>query len=220
MILAAGRGERLRPLTDTTPKPLLRAGPHRLIEYHLLALAKAGIHDVVINVAHLARQIMDTLGDGSRYGVSIRYSDESGHVLETGGGICNALPLLKSDPFMVINGDVWTDMDLARLPDTIGSLAHLVLVENPTHNPDGDFSLNGQCVAPVSDKDPSWTFSGIGIYRHALFAGCPPGRFPLAGLLGSKFDACEVTGETCQGQWMDIGTVERLQWLADKLGGD
>ena len=217
MILAAGRGERLRPLTDTTPKPLLQAGPHRLIEHHLLALADAGIRDVVINVAHLAGQIMDTLGDGRRYGVSIRYSDESGCVLETGGGIHKALPLLRSDPFMVINGDVWTDMPLDQLPTEIDTLAHLVLVDNPAHNPDGDFGLDGHCVTAADRNSKSWTFSGIGVYRHRLFDGCTGGRFPLAGLLRSRFADCEVSGQTYSGEWMDIGTAGRLRSLSEKL---
>ena len=217
MILAAGRGERMRPLTDQTPKPLLQAGPHRLIEHHLHALANAGITDVIINVAHLGQQIIDTLGDGSRYGIDIQYSDETGHVLETGGGIYKALPLLRSDPFLVINGDIWTDMDLGLLPQIIEKQAHLVLVENPLHNPEGDFSLQDGCVSNTEQGRQSWTFSGTGIYRHSLFNDCEAGRFTLAPLLRSKFERCEVTGEIYNGEWMDIGTVERLSRLSEKL---
>lgn len=218
MILAAGRGERLRPLTDQTPKPLLQAGPCRLIEHHLHALSGAGITNIVINVAHLGQYIVDTLGNGSRYGVSIQYSDETDHVLETGGGVFKALPLLKSDPFLVINGDIWTDMDFSLLPRNIDKQAHLVLVENPEHHPDGDFSLRDGCVSNAEQGMQSWTFSGIGIYRHSLFSGCEAGRFALAGLLRSKFDQCGVSGETYHGEWMDIGTVERLKLLSEILG--
>ena len=217
MILAAGRGERLRPLTDQTPKPLLQAGPHRLIEHHLYALAEAGIMDIVINVAHLGQKIIDTLGDGASYGVNILYSDETGCVLETGGGIYKALPLLQSDPFLVINGDIWTDMDLGRLPQSIDSQAHLVLVKNPAHHPDGDFCLHEGCVANAVQGSQNWTFSGIGIYRHSLFDKCEAGRFALAGLLRSKFGQCEVNGEIYNGEWMDIGTTERLRLLSERL---
>ena len=217
MILAAGRGERLRPLTDQTPKPLLRAGPRRLIEYHLEALRRAGIRDVVINVAHLADQIRDCLGDGSRYGVDIRYSDESGHALETGGGIFRALPLLRSDPFLVVNGDIWTDLDLATLPQTIDSEAHLLLVDNPDHHRGGDFGLHDGCVTDIEQGEPSWTFSGIGLYRHDLFRDCRPGRFPLAPLLRSHFRDCRVTGQVYRGEWIDVGTQERLRQLAARL---
>jgi MurNAc alpha-1-phosphate uridylyltransferase len=220
MILAAGRGERLRPLTDNTPKPLLQAGPHRLIEYHLYALARAGIREIIINVAHLGQQIIDTLGDGSRYKVHIQYSDETGHVLETGGGIYNALPLLQSDPFLVINGDIWTDMDLRRLPDRIDREAHLVLVKNPPHNKAGDFCLHHGCVADMDADSQSWTFSGMGLYSHRFFAGCQAGRFALGGLLRSKFSRCGVTGEVYTGEWLDIGTRERLNLLAERLAGE
>lgn len=218
MILAAGRGERLRPLTDRTPKPLLQAGPKRLIEYHLDALSRAGIRHVVINVAHLADQIIDALGDGSRYGVSIEYSDERGNVLETGGGIYKALPLLRSEPFMVINGDVWCDLDFSILPSQIDSEAHLVLVDNPPHHREGDFGLRDGCVTEKKTAARAWTFSGIGIYSHRLFAACQPGRFPLAGLLRSRFADCAITGEVYQGEWLDVGTRQRLQDLTKMLG--
>lgn len=165
MILAAGRGERMRPLTDHTPKPLLQAGGRPLIAYHILALAAAGFCDVVINHAHLGTQIEQALGDGSRFGVSIHYSPE-GQALETGGGIFRALPLLGPGPFLVVNGDIWTDYDYTRLPSEPAGLAHLVLVDNPPHHPRGDFALAGQRVE--TEGPALLTFSGIGVYRPEL----------------------------------------------------
>lgn len=208
MILAAGRGERMRPLTDATPKPLLRIGPHSLIEHLLIALAAAGFRDVVVNHAHLGEQIEAVLGTGARFGANIRYSPEPQGGLETAGGIFRALPLLDSDPFLVVNGDIWTDYPFTRLPRTIAGLAHLVLVDNPTHHPQGDFGLaNGR----VDDfGEPRLTFSGIGIYRHALFKDCRPGKFPLAPLLRQAMHAQQVSGEHYRGRWADIGTPERL----------
>ena len=210
MILAAGRGERLRPLTDNTPKPLLKAGSRLLIEHHLHALSTAGFSDVVINIGHLGQQIIDRLGDGSRYQLAIHYSDERDAVLETGGGIFKALPLLKSDLFLVINGDIWTDLDLSLLPEKIDRLAHLVLVNNPGHHLQGDFSLQGNLLCERNDVDPSWTYSGIGIYSHELFNQCKAERFPLAPLLRKHIAQKKVTGEIFNGQWFDIGTKERL----------
>jgi MurNAc alpha-1-phosphate uridylyltransferase len=217
MILAAGRGERLRPLTDNTPKPLLEAGNKKLIEHHLYALSAAGYSDVVINISHLGQHIIDALGDGSRYQLAIHYSDERNAVLETGGGIVKALPLLKSDPFLVINGDLWTDFDLSKLPEKIDSLAHLVLVKNPEHHPQGDFSLEGDRVIEKKNHQPSWTFSGIGIYSHELFKQCKEGRFPLAPLLRKHMVKEQVTGEIYDGLWFDIGTRERLDELNNLL---
>jgi MurNAc alpha-1-phosphate uridylyltransferase len=217
MILAAGRGERLRPLTDNTPKPLLKAGNIKLIEHHLLALSAAGFRDVVINIGHLGQQIIDALGDGSRYQLTIHYSDERNAVLETGGGIFKALPFLKSDPFLVINGDIWTDFDLSSLPTKIDSLAHLVLVKNSDHHPQGDFSLQGNRVHEKKNNKPSWTFSGIGIYSHELFDQCEEGRFPLAPLLRKHMTEMRVTGEIHDGLWFDIGTRERLDELNNLL---
>lgn len=220
MILAAGRGERLRPLTDTTPKPLLKVGNARLIEYHLRALAATGIHDVVINIGHLGEQIPALLGDGQRYGLTLRYSDETGGVLETGGGICKALPLLESDPFLVINGDIWTDFDLHRLPARIDGLAHLLLVANPPHNPDGDFGLGADGMVKIKQSGvTSYTFSGIGLYRHALFAGCHAEPFPLAPLLHDHIAAGRISGQLIDAQWLDIGTAERLAGLSRQLAG-
>ena len=213
MILAAGRGERLRPLTDCTPKPLLQAGDSLLIEHHLHALSVAGFRDIVINVGHLGQQIIDQLGDGSRYQLKIHYSDESGAILETGGGIVRALPLLKSDPFLVINGDIWTDINFSLLPQKINSLAHLILVKNPPHNPLGDFSLEDRRVKEKKNHQLTWTFSGVGIYSHGLFDQCKKERFPLAPLLRKYISAGQITGQIHHGLWFDIGTRERLDEL-------
>ena len=218
MILAAGRGERLRPLTDNTPKPLLKTGSRLLIEHHLHALSTAGFSDVVINIGHLGQQIIDRLGDGSRYQLAIHYSDERDAVLETGGGIFKALPLLKSDLFLVINGDIWTDLDLSLLPEKIDRLAHLVLVNNPGHHLQGDFSLQGNLLCERSDLDPTWTYSGVGVYSHELFQHCKEGRFPLAPLFREHMADSQVTAEVYDGLWFDIGTIERLEALNSLLG--
>lgn len=214
MILAAGRGERMRPLTDHTPKPLLPAGGRPLIEYHIDALARAGFVDLVINHAHLGRRIEEALGDGSRFGVRIRYSPEQ-PALETGGGIFRALGLLGPAPFLVINGDIWTDLPFERLPREPVGLAHLVLVPNPDHHPDGDFVLDGMRIRV--EGAPRLTFSGIGVYRPELFAGCTPGPFRLAPVLRAAMARGEVTGEHYDGRWLDIGTPERLANLAHLL---
>ncbi len=208
MILAAGRGERMRPLTDTVPKPLLRIGGQTLIERHVHALAKAGITELVINHAHLGEQIEKALGSGDAYGVNIRYSPETDHSLETGGGIMNALPLLGDAPFLVVNADIWTDFPFASLPSQPVGLAHLVMVENPEHHPAGDFSLSeGQ----LSQHGPAMqTFSGIGVYRPEVFADCSPGAFPLGPVLRKLMDDGLVSGERYTGSWFDIGTPERL----------
>ncbi len=215
MILAAGRGNRMRPLTDHRPKPLLEAGGRPLIHYHLERLAAAGIRDIVINHAHLGDQIETALGNGRAFGLSIRYSPEP-TALETGGGIFKALPLLGAAPFMVINGDIWTDLDPATLGLGLdaGDLAHLVLVENPPHNPDGDFSLIAGRVQP--DGGPRLTFSGIGVYSPSLFKDCRPGVFPLTPLLRQATADGRVGGRQHRGHWFDIGTPERLAEL-DRL---
>lgn len=211
MILAAGRGERMRPLTDTTPKPLLRAGGRALIEYHLDALVHAGITDIVINHAHLGAQIEAALGDGARYGVCIRYSAEPEGALETGGGIQQALPLLGDGPFLVVNGDIWTDFDYATLPVDFTGEAYLVLIDNPEHHWAGDFSLN--CGRVLDSDGLRLTFSGIGLYRASLFEGCTPGKFPLAPLLRAAMARHVVQGMHFQGRWWDIGTSQRLAAL-------
>jgi N-acetyl-alpha-D-muramate 1-phosphate uridylyltransferase len=215
IILAAGRGERMRPLTDRIPKPLLVVGGKPLIVHLIEALVRDGIHEIAVNHAHLGRQIVNLLGDGSRYGARIGYSDESDGVLETGGGIFRALPLIESDPFLVVNGDIWTDFSFARLPRRLDGLAHLVLVDNPPHHPEGDFVLNGDKVASMGD--PRLTFSGIGVYARALFHDCRPGKFQLAPLLRGAMDRGQVTGEHFQGRWMDIGTPQRLEELDREL---
>lgn len=212
MILAAGRGERMRPLTDATPKPLLKAAGKALIDYHLENLAAAGIADVVVNLSHLGSQIRAALGDGSRYGVSIRYSDEGVPALETGGGILEALPLLGPGPFIVVNGDVWTDYRYADLPAGPDDLAHLVMVANPDHHPRGDFVLNDGRVR-TDGPGARYTFSGIGVYRPELFAGRTTGRFPLAPLLREAMAADRVGGEYYGGHWLDVGTPQRLRDL-------
>jgi N-acetyl-alpha-D-muramate 1-phosphate uridylyltransferase len=211
MILAAGRGERMRPLTDRTPKPLLTVGGIPLIEHVIARLRAAGYRELVINLGHLGEQIEARLGNGEGLGVAIRYSQEPPGALETAGGIREALDWLGPEPFLVVNADIWCDHPLhtpALAPDT---LAHLVLVKNPEHHPEGDFGLDGSRVTPPDG--PRHTFSGIGWYRPDLFAGLPRGRRPLAPLLRAAIAAGRVSGELHQGVWEDIGTPERLRAL-------
>ena len=219
MILAAGKGERLRPLTLHTPKPLVPVAGVPLIEYHLRALAAAGITEVVINHAWLGQQIEDHLGDGARFGVHIRYSAEN-EPLETGGGIFRALPLLGSEPFVLVNGDIWTDYRFTALPASLAGLAHLVLVDNPAHHPEGDFVLQHGQVFGSSPRLPSLTYSGLAVLTPQLFAGCVEGAFKLAPLLRQAMDAGQVSGEYYLGHWVDVGTHERLaeveQLLAER----
>jgi len=224
MILAAGRGERMRPLTDLTPKPLLPVGGKPLIVWHLERLAQAGLREVVINHAHLGAQIETALGDGSRWGLSIRYSAEPEGPLETAGGIANALPLLgDGEAFLVINGDIFCDWDVTRAATALGAgeLAHLVLVPNPPQHPRGDFSLTGTKVgADITAAGAQvCTFSGIGIYRPQLFAGIGRGeRAQLAPLLRQAMAAGKVSGELHAGRWTDVGTPQRLAELDAELG--
>jgi MurNAc alpha-1-phosphate uridylyltransferase len=217
MILAAGRGERMRPLTDHTPKPLLKAGGKPLIVHHLERLAAAGFREIVINHAHLGDQIEAALGDGSIWGVGIRYSAEQ-RALETGGGIFKAIGMLGPGPFLVVNGDVWTDLDLSRPRLAPGLLAHLVLVDNPVHHPEGDFALSAGMV--VTEGRPRYTFGGVGIYRPDLFRDCTPGAFPLAPLLRRAMDRGLVSGERHGGFWLDVGTPQRLRELDRRLAGE
>ncbi|MEL7560507.1 N-acetylmuramate alpha-1-phosphate uridylyltransferase MurU [Stutzerimonas chloritidismutans] len=210
MILAAGKGERLRPLTLHTPKPLVRAGGVPLIEYHIRALAKAGIDELVINHAWLGQQIEAHLGDGRRLEVRIQYSAE-GEPLETGGGIHRALPLLGSEPFLVVNGDIWTDYDFSALKRPLEGLAHLVLVDNPVHHPTGDFSLIDGHIG--DDEASRLTYSGIAVLSPQLFAGCTAGAFKLAPLLRQAMAAGQLSGEYFDGRWIDVGTHERLAEL-------
>jgi MurNAc alpha-1-phosphate uridylyltransferase len=220
MILAAGRGERMRPLTDHTPKPLLIVGGKSLIVWHIEALAKAGITDIIINHAWLGEQLPAALGDGCRWGVHIRYSAEGELGLETGGGIVNALPLLGDDPFLLVNGDVFTQFDFSPLIARglcADELAYLVLVDNPDHHPQGDFTLTetGQII-----DQHSLTFSGISLLSPRLFDGCSLGKFPLAPLLCKAMAAGHIVGGKLAGLWVDVGTPERLQSLNNHLLGN
>ena len=232
MILAAGRGERMRPLTDSTPKPLLPVGGKPLIVWHLERLAAAGFREVVINHAHLGEQIEAALGDGSKFGLHIHYSPEPPSALETAGGITQALPLLGAEPFLVINGDTFCNWDVAQAPRiaaTLGDdLAYLVLVPNPAHHPHGDFALEaGRChssrltphsLGQDSGQASLLTFSGTGIYRPELFAAIAPGaRAKLAPLLVAAMNANSVSGSHHDGRWIDVGTPERLAALDAEL---
>lgn len=211
MILAAGRGERMRPLTDALPKPLLVVRGKPLIVHHLEALARAGVREVVINLAWLGATIRDALGEGGRWGLRIAYSDEGEVAFETGGGIFRALPLLGDAPFFVVNGDVWTDFDFAQTGIDADADAHLVLVPNPPQHARGDFTLaDGRVGEDSSPGAMRYTYSGLGVYRPGFFAGCTPGRFPLLPLLQRAIAARRLTGQLYQGMWQDIGTPERL----------
>ncbi|MFY2762995.1 N-acetylmuramate alpha-1-phosphate uridylyltransferase MurU [Arenimonas sp. MALMAid1274] len=224
LVFAAGKGERMRPLTDHTPKPLLPVRGQPLIAWHLQRLAAIGVHDVVVNTAWLADRFAPTLGDGSRWGLRLHYAHEGAEPLETGGGMLHALPLLGDAPFLAVNGDIWCDHDFAQLPNEPAGLAHLVLVDNPDHNPGGDFALgpDGQVQAAGESR---LTFSGIGVYRPALLQGwrtviagaagaeLDPPRFKLAPLLRAAMRAGQVTGEHHRGIWTDVGTPERLAAL-------
>lgn len=215
MILAAGRGERMRPLTDHTPKPLLMAGGKPLIVWHIERLATAGITQLVINHAHLGQQIEDALGDGRQWQVHIQYSAEV-TALETAGGIAYALPLLGEQPFVVLNGDVFTDIDYASLALPTGKLAHLVMVDNPPQHAAGDFGLaNGLVLESATDR---LTFSGVGVYHPSLFDSVQHGHAAkLAPLLKAAMQQQRVTGQHHHGLWHDIGTPERLEQLDDWL---
>jgi MurNAc alpha-1-phosphate uridylyltransferase len=223
MILAAGLGTRMRPLTDELPKPLLKAGDHSLIEYHILGLAAAGITDIVINLFYLGHKIEEAIGDGARYGVRIHYSPESAR-LETAGGIINALPMLGSDAFIVVNGDIWTDYSFAKLTGlALGdSLARLVMVDNAGHHPEGDFVLqaNGYLGDGSDARAKKLTFSGISVMHPKLFAGMPAGAQPLAPILRQAMTAGLVQGERHDGRWWDIGTPARLALLDEHLGAE
>ena len=224
MILAAGFGERLRPLTETIPKPLLQVGGKPLIQYHIENLARAGIREIVINTSWLGEMIEAYLGDGSRFGVGILWSRET-EPLETGGGIRRALPQLGPDPFVIVNGDVWTDYPLELLTERALSEhvdAHLILVQNPPFKAIGDFSLaDDNLVAYPAPDDKTYTFSGISLMRPELFALHPSAsdKFPLRDVLGCSIRAGCVTGEVFENQWWDVGTVERLDMLNTLLAG-
>lgn len=210
MILAAGRGERMGLLTENTPKPLLRVGDHYLIEYTIKQLVSANVHDIVINVSYCGDQIKSVLGNGDRYDVRIVYSEEVER-LETGGGIVKALPFLGEEPFIVISSDIITKYPINKLPSQPNGLAHLVLVDNPSFHPKGDFGLRDGWVDKQSK--PSFTFANIGVYRPELFAHCQPTRFPLNQLLFPAIDRQQVTGEHYQGVWHNVGTPDILREL-------
>jgi len=217
MILAAGRGERMRPHTDKIPKPLLEVAGKPLIVWLIESLAASGIHEIVINHAHLGARIEEALGDGRRFQVGIRYSHET-QALETAGGIAKALPLLGADPFVVVNGDIYCDFDFSSLVvRALGhDLAHLVLVANPQHHPNGDFTFGGGRVGETGTS--RWTFSGIGLYRPELFANIPPGgKAQLASLLRAAMADKRVSGEVHGGLWHDVGTPERLHAVNERV---
>jgi MurNAc alpha-1-phosphate uridylyltransferase len=215
MILAAGRGERLRPLTDSTPKPLIEVAGKHLIEYHIENLARAGIKNIVINTSWLSEQIHQALGNGSNYGVTIQYSDEA-EALETAGGIIKALPLL-GETFIVINGDIWTDFDFSEWRDIdIETEAHLFLVNNPGHNPAGDFALKDGIL--MNSGQTMYTYSGIGIYTAEFFSGTQPGKAPLAPIIRQKNIEGLISADLFQGKWLDVGNIQRLQQLRASLG--
>jgi MurNAc alpha-1-phosphate uridylyltransferase len=223
MILAAGRGERMRPLTDHRPKPLLDVGGKPLIAWHIEGLARAGLRDIVINNAWLGEQIVQALGDGSRWGVRLTHSSEP-RALETAGGIAQALPWLGPEPFLVINGDLWCDWDLARA-HTLGerllaldALCACVMIDNPAHHPQGDFHLEGGRLTAPAGLTPRLTFSGIGVYHPALFRAVPPGAAAaLAPVLREAMALGRALGERHDGVWQDIGTVARLEALQAQL---
>ena len=229
LIFAAGLGERMRPLTDTTPKPLLRVGGKRLVEWHLEKLSALGVEEVVVNTAWLAEQFPATLGDGARWGLRITYVHEGATPLETGGGMWNALPLLGDAPFVLVNGDVWTDYDFTRLPREPDGLAHLVMVDRPPQATRGDFALDADGLLRDTGAD-LLTYSGIGMYRPQLLDGwrgivnAPAHvdgnpKFPLAPLLRAHMARDAITGEHHRGRWTDVGTPERLARLDAELAG-
>ncbi len=217
MILAAGRGERMRPLTDTMPKPLLVVGGQPLIHHHVAALARAGIDTVVVNLAWLGEQIRDYLQDGSRYGIHITYSQESPAALETAGGIFRALRWLAPGPFLVVNGDIYTDIPFWQLRIPPQADSHLVLVPNPPQHAAGDFGFDGRHATPRAGQAPSYTFAGVGLYRESFFEGCRDGAFPLKPLLLRSMGAGRCTAQVHQGLWEDVGTPARLQALNQRL---
>jgi len=220
MILAAGLGTRLRPLTLHTPKPLLSVADQPLIVWHLRALAAAGITEVVINTAWLGERLVETLDDGSQFGVQILWSHET-EPLETAGGIIQALPLLGDQPFLLVNGDVWTRFDFAQLTgaDLGQHLAHVVLVDNPPQHPTGDFylAMDGQVLSDALDGQAKLTFAGISVLSPQLFAGLETGKRPLAPLLRQAMQAGQVSGQHLQQAWVDVGTIERLEQLDQQI---
>lgn len=219
VLLAAGHGQRMRPLTDSSPKPLLKIGGKSLIEHHLYKLSELGFKHVVINTAYLSEMIPNHLGGGDRYGLTINYSDESGTgALETAGGLVNALPIIQSDPFMVINADIWTDFDFTQLLGPLKQQARLVMVDNPSHNKSGDFYL-GHSNLLVSKNEraaTNYTFSGIALYKKSVFADLSAGKRPLLPIFNSLIEQQSLCGIHYKGVWSDIGTPERLNEIRAK----
>ncbi len=231
LVFAAGKGERMRPLTNTVPKPLLEAGGKPLLVWHLEKLSAIGVREVVVNISWLADCFEPALGDGSRWGLRLYYSREGAEPLETGGGMHKALDLLGDTPFLAVNGDIWTDYDFSRLPNAPAGLAHLVMVDNPPQHPRGDFHLDGK--AQLHDGGaPTLTYSGIGLYRPQILDGwrdvigaapgveLDPPRFKLAPLLKSAMARGQISGEHHRGRWTDVGTPERLAALDAQLHGE
>lgn len=220
VLLAAGRGERMRPLTDHTPKPLLKVGSQTLIEHHLYRLARLGFRHVIINIAHLSEQFPAKLGDGSRYGLAIHYSDESGTgALETAGGLHHALPLISSDPFLVVNSDIWTDFDFTAILSPLSGLGRLVLVDNPEHNFSGDFVMQRDGYLSLADNASSskLTFSGIALYRKSMFDSLTNEKQALAPVLRQLIGLRQLQAIKHIGAWLDVGTPERLEQLDSAL---
>lgn len=214
MILAAGRGNRMRPLTDTTPKPLLIVNGKYIIQHTIEQLVNAGFREIVINISYLGQQIKKAINTGKQFDASISYSDEGEFALETAGGIINALPLLGKDPFLVVNGDIANNYDFSQLQHQNCDLAHLVLIPNPEHHPDGDFYLSANGLLATTGL-PKLTYSGIGIYRPELFANTKLGKIKLGVLLRQAISLNRVSGEQFNDFWLDIGTPERLKQLAN-----
>ena len=211
MILAAGRGERLRPLTDKTPKSLVEIGGQSLLERHLLNIRNAGVETVVINLGWLGADIVERVGSGARYGLHVIYSQEGDNVLETGGGIQKALPLLGSEPFLVLNADIYTDMPVPGVELAADTLGHLVMVPTPSYRDHGDFDLQDGLIR--NSRAAKLTFSGVAVYKPEFFDGCEAGKFPLAPMLRGAADAGRLSGEIYEGLWADVGTIERLDAL-------
>ncbi len=214
MILAAGRGERMRPLTDDMPKPLLPVGGKSLIQHHIENLAAAGVREIVVNLAWQGAKLRSALGDGAQFGVRIQYSDEGDFALETGGGICKALPLLGDEPFIVVSGDIWTDFPFSTLRLATDDVAHFVVVPNPDFHANGDFALDG---TRMSEIGPKYTYANIGVFRPQFFAGREPVRFALAPLMFEWIRQGRVSGELYEGAWHNVGTPLQLETLHRRL---
>jgi MurNAc alpha-1-phosphate uridylyltransferase len=216
MILAAGRGERMRPLTDDAPKPLLEVGGKPLIQYHIENLAAAGVREIVVNLAWQGSKLREAIGDGAKFGVRIAYSDEGEFALETGGGICKALPLLGDDPFIVVSGDIWTRFPFESLRLGGDDVAHLVLVPNPEFHPRGDFGL---VETRVTEMEPKHTYANIGVFAPRFFEGRKPERFALGPLIREWIQRGLVSGELYEGPWHNVGTPQQLAALDAQLSG-